>query len=124
MARVLAIDDEESILSLLSIMLTDAGHEVVTATNGQAGLKRLAADRFDLVITDIVMPVTEGIETIQHLRRITATLPILAISGGGRFGSYDMLQAAKKLGATATLSKPFLKDDLLQIVNELLQIPG
>jgi DNA-binding NtrC family response regulator len=124
LARILAIDDEENILRLLKIMLTDAGHEVVTAMDGQAGLKCMAANKFDLVITDIVMPVTEGIETIQYLRRITATLPILAISGGGRFGNLDMLQAAKKLGATATLPKPFLKDDLLQIVGDLLQTPG
>jgi len=124
MARILVIDDEENILNLLSIVLNGAGHDVVTATNGRVGLKSMAMDKFDLVITDIVMPETEGIETIQHLRRVTQTLPILAISGGGRLGNLDMLQAAKQLGATATLSKPFHPEELLGLVAQLLDGRG
>lgn len=121
MARILAIDDEEHILNLLSLMLGGAGHEVVTARDGLDGLKRAQAEAFDLVITDIVMPKTEGIETIRALRRRTASLPILAISGGGRFGNLDMLQAARKLGATASLAKPFHQAELLDTIDALLR---
>lgn len=104
-----AIDDEENILRLLKIMLTDAGHEVVTAMDGQAGLKCMAANKFDLVITDIVMPVTEGIETIQYLRRITATLPILAISGGGRFGNLGHASGGKETWRDGDVTEALLE---------------
>ncbi len=120
MARILAIDDEEHILVLLGMMLGDAGHEVVTARDGLEGLKLAAAQPFDLVITDIVMPVTEGIETIRALRQQNATLPILAISGGARFGRVDMLQIAQKLGASAALPKPFLPQEMIGAVSALL----
>lgn len=123
MARILVIDDEQPILDLLSMALAEAGHEVATARDGHQGLQRLASTPFDLVITDIVMPVTEGIETIQRLRRITRQLPILAMSGGGRAGNLDMLDAAGKLGATATLAKPFRPEELLRLVDDLLAAP-
>lgn len=120
MARILAIDDEEHILVLLAMMLGDAGHEVVTAKDGLEGLKLAAAQPFDLVITDIVMPVTEGIETIRALRQKNPALPILAISGGARFGAVNMLQVAQKLGASAALPKPFLPQEMLGAVSTLL----
>lgn len=120
MARILAIDDEENILDLLTLMLEGAGHHVATATDGHAGLRRARAEAFDLVITDIIMPVGEGIETIRELRQAAATLPILAISGGARFGKLDMLQIARKLGADASLAKPFHRDELLRAVETLL----
>lgn len=124
MARILAIDDEANIRDLLSIVLSEAGHEVVTACDGQDGLRRAAVQPFDLVITDIVMPVGEGIETIRELRQRTTSLPILAISGGARFGTVDMLDVALKLGASASLAKPFCQDDLLQAVDALLHPPA
>ena len=121
MAKILVIDDEQPILDILSMVLTQAGHGVVTASDGQAGLLTLAVHKVDLVITDIVMPNKEGIETIQQLRRSMKGLPIIAMSGGGRSGNLDMLDAAARLGASATLSKPFKTQEVLTLVDRLLR---
>jgi len=123
MATILLIDDEKAILDLVGPALRKAGHDVQTALNGEEGLQRMVSHKIDLVITDVVMPVKEGIETIQLLRRGRPDLPILAISGGGRSGNLDMLQAAEMLGASATLAKPFRVDALVRIVGELLRLP-
>ncbi len=74
-----------------------------------------------MVVTDLLMPEKEGIETIRDLRRSSATLPILAISGGGQYPRLDVfLDAATKLGATAGLAKPFRSADLVETVSRLL----
>jgi CheY-like chemotaxis protein len=120
MATILLIDDEELVRQTLGHTLTDGGHTVVFAGDGAEGLRRMAAVSPDLVITDIVMPDQEGLETIMALRKIAATLPIIAISGGGRGGKLDFLGAASALGATRVLRKPFGMAALLDAVNECL----
>jgi CheY-like chemotaxis protein len=110
--KVLVIDDEEQVRTTLGFVLHDLGFTVLTAKNGREGLALAEAVRFDLVITDIVMPDIEGIETIMTLRRRRADLPIVAISGGGRSRGPDYLEMAKGLGADATLAKPFGSDEL------------
>ena len=116
MARILAIDDEANIRDLLSIVLSEAGHEVVTACDGQDGLRRAAVQPFDLVITDIVMPEKEGIETIQELRQKSAGVKIIAISGGGRISPEEYLDWARRFGVHCTFTKPIDRDDLLRTV--------
>ncbi len=121
MARILIIDDEPNLRSMLRRMLHQAGHQVNEAGNGAEGIALCERNPPDLVITDILMPKKEGIETIIALHRANPNLPIIAISGGGRSGGMDFLCSAKKLGARHTLSKPFRGDKLLSAVSESLR---
>ena len=120
MTRVLIIDDEELVRVTLRQALELAGYEVAEATNGNEGVKLALGDPPDLVITDIIMPEKEGIETIAEIRREHPSMKIIAVSGGGRMGKMDFLQIAGKLGADRTLPKPFDPDDLVAMVQELL----
>ncbi len=120
MARILIIDDEDELRAILCKMLEQAGHEVSEAANGAQGLQVYEQDPTDLVITDIIMPEKEGVETIIALRRADPGLPIIAISGGGRVEATDVLSMARKLGARRTLSKPFRREQLLEAVQECL----
>jgi CheY-like chemotaxis protein len=117
MANILVIDDEVSMRRLLARLLKAAGHTVHEAADGQVGITLFHEVHPELVITDIVMPEMEGIETIRELRRNGRPLPILAISGGT---PPVYLRAAAGLGATAVLSKPFAAADLLSTVTALL----
>src|ERR1700680_1216734 len=114
MAKILLIDDDPQLRRLLSRVLKGAGHTVREAKDGREGIELFHRTRPALVITDIVMPDTEGIETIRELRREAPALPILAISGGGNLSLY--LRLADELGATTTLAKPFGNDELLSAV--------
>jgi CheY-like chemotaxis protein len=120
MARILVIDDEDELRSMLRQMLEHAGHEVLEAINGAMGIEIYERDMPELIITDIIMPEKEGVETIIALRRADPALPIIAISGGGRLDATDFLTMAKKLGARHTLTKPFRRDQLLEAVSECL----
>ena len=122
MARILVIDDEPQVRRLLQIMLARAGHDVVEAADGMEGLAAVRARRPDLVVTDILMPNKEGIETIRELRREAPELPILVISGDP--GSALYLEIATMLGARAALNKPFRHADLLLAVEGLLRPPA
>ena len=125
MARMLVIDDDPSVRSLVSGLLEACGHSVVVAENGRAGMRAFEKDRIDLVVTDIVMPEQEGIATISAIRRLSPTVPILAISGSNTVGRYgDYLQAAEVLGASATLPKPLRPDDLIETIDRLLGAHG
>lgn len=119
MARVLVIDDEAGIRDVLAALLVDEGHEVKTAENGALGVTIAERDNPDLIITDLVMPDQEGLETIGQLRKLNRNAKIIAISGfasGGR----DYLRTAKALGATATVAKPIDYDAFLKLVGDLL----
>jgi len=120
MARVLLIDDDELVRSMLDRHLARAGHEVVLAENGRLGLEAFRNGTFDIVVTDIIMPDTEGIETIISLRKMSLTLPIIAISGGGRQSPIGFLEPAKQLGASAVLQKPFTPKQLTALIEDLL----
>lgn len=117
MADILIIDDDRQMRRLLIRILKGAGHTVREAENGRLGLEAFRRQRPALVISDIVMPETEGIETIRILREEAPTMPILAISGGS---DPLYLRAATALGATASLDKPFTAPRLTALVAELL----
>ena len=122
MALILAIDDEASMRRLVRRALEGAGHTVMEAANGRDGIALLRARPADLVITDIVMPEMEGIETIRTIRREFSALRIIAISGGGSAeGSAIFLDAAAKFGADMVLSKPFRAAELVAAVEAVLQ---
>ena len=118
--RVLVIDDDALVRSTIRRLLERAGFTVFEARHGADGLSLIADQPVDLVITDILMPVKEGIETILELRQNYPTLPIVATSGGDRTGNNEFLEMASKLGADRVLPKPFRSRELLDIVGEIL----
>ncbi len=121
MARVLVIDDDSSMRSLIRLFLEQSGHDVAEAQDGDEGIKLQKAQPADLVITDLLMPEKEGFETIQELKEDFPDIKIIAISGGGQFlDKDDFLRIANQLGADSVLSKPFEKEELLMVTGELL----
>jgi YesN/AraC family two-component response regulator len=122
MAKILLIEDEPLVRLGLAKLLEVAGHKVTEAENGVAGVEAYAAARPDLVLTDVVMPEKEGLETIVDLRRRFPEVKIIAMSGGGRFGNYSLLEYAAALGAHGALRKPFDGIELLGMIDALLAV--
>lgn len=118
--RILVIDDDEQIRILLRRVMEWAGYEVQEAENGRQGMRFQRSNPADLVITDLIMPEQEGLETIRELKKEFIDLKIIAISGGGRIGPEAYLPAAGELGANRVFSKPFDVKVILQAVQELL----
>ncbi len=124
MANILLIDDEESLRALLKMALERKGHVVFDAPNGLEAREILQGEKIDLVITDILMPEVDGIETIRDIRRVNRDLKIIAISGGWSRLRPDFLPHAEALGADLTMAKPFQPSKLLEEVNALLGQSG
>jgi CheY-like chemotaxis protein len=120
MAKVLLIDDDEGVRASVSHILVSGGHEAVVAVNGLDGIDALIRTRFDVVITDILMPVQEGIETIQRIRELDPEIPIIAISGAFGQNNYSVLDDAKLIGADLAIEKPFTVEQLLRGVATVL----
>lgn len=127
MARILLIDDEDDLREFVAIALNYHGHEVTEAKSGRIITDppsgATAASAYDLIITDIVMPDSEGLETIIAARKAHPTGKIIAISGGNRGSGgtgVDYLRQARLLGADATLGKPFSTADLFRTVEQTL----
>jgi CheY-like chemotaxis protein len=120
-ARVLIVDDDPAILKGLSAAFERLGVRIETAVDGAKAIKRLTEAMPDLMITDIIMPEREGLETIMAARaRGAPGLKIIAISGGGRLDSSEFLGVARALGADAVLRKPFRPSQLIALAEELL----
>lgn len=124
MTSILLIDDDEYVVELISKVLTQRGYYVFQAGNGEEGIALLEAHHreIDIIVCDLLMPVKEGIETIIEIRKLRFSHPIIAISGGGRNNRQDILDAAKKLGATAILPKPFRPKELIALFEDLLNV--
>lgn len=120
MAHILVIDDEEMARFTVRDMLEAAGHEVTEACDGEEGVALNLVHAFDLVVTDIIMPKKEGVETVIELKQAKPDQKIIAISGGGRTRNMDFLQLAEQFGADRVLAKPFSEDELLESVNTCL----
>ena len=120
MARILLIDDDATVRYALKQVLERAGHQVEEANDGMVGIEKYNATRPDIVVTDIIMPNQEGIETIIKLKRMAPEIAIIAMSGGGRTGNRDYLGMAEKLGAAKVMPKPFRPKELVEAVQELL----
>ncbi len=120
MATILVIDDEPRMLRVIREILESAGHEVIDATSGDQGVAFVNQREINLVITDIIMPEKEGIETIGEIKQDFPQMPIIAISGGSLKGAGSYLETAAALGACATLEKPFHSFELLEVVNQAL----
>ena len=116
---ILLIDDEEAFRNVLRQVLSKAGYEVMEAENGAEGIQRFYEKPADMIITDIIMPEKEGIETIIELKKAHPEVKLIAMSGGGWYGTDIDFDMAKKLGAQ-TLNKPFALQEMLDVVDELL----
>lgn len=119
MARILIIDDDSPLRGVIAEALRAIGHEVLQAEDGQQGLEIFAIAPVDLIVTDLIMPGQEGIETITKIRRTHPTIPIIAISGSVAHANI-YLDLARKLGASTTLAKPFSVEDLRRAIAGLL----
>ncbi len=120
MARILVIDDDPWVLKIFQQILEIEGHEVITAANGQEGLDHFRQAPFDLVITDMVMPVKDGLKLIMELEKEFPNVPTIAISGGGVIEAKRYLTLAESIGTKMTLSKPITKEELVAAVNAAL----
>src|SRR5688500_4911650 len=119
MAHILVIDDEPMVRQMLTETLELAGHTIRAASNGREAALKIKQEHFDLLITDILMPERDGLETIVDLKRENETLPVIAISGmAGDSPLY--LKMARLLGAWQTLEKPFTSAELSRLVNNVL----
>ncbi|GBE53465.1 sporulation initiation phosphotransferase F [bacterium BMS3Bbin14] len=121
--RVLIVDDDEQIRALLQEVMEWAGFNVAVAENGRVAMRLQEQRPADLVITDLIMPEQEGLETITSLKRIYKDIKIIAISGGGRIGPEAYLPAALELGADRIFSKPFDVQEIVDAVKALLEMP-
>lgn len=118
MSRILIVEDTRLMRDSLVDVLTELGHQAITAENGAEGVNMIASgDTFDLIITDIIMPEMDGIEAILEIQTMSPQTPIIAISGGSaRLEKTAGLDTAKRLGAVAVLEKPFEIDALLAAI--------
>lgn len=122
MAKILVVDDEASVRTILKRTMENAGHQVIEACDGKEGIKLYHESQPDIMITDIVMPEKEGIEVIMELRQDYPDIKIIAISGGGRqVKAGNSLMIAEKIGACRTFTKPFDRKAVLQTVQNLLE---
>ena len=120
MGRILVIDDDEAMRGSVRRILERDGHDVHEAQDGAEGLRVFETFAADVVVTDLIMPGKEGIETIMELREAAPDVRILAVSGGGVGLHHDVLSDAEALGADASLAKPFTVDQLRSAVAPLL----
>ncbi len=119
MANILAVDDSSSMRQMVSFTLKGAGHQVVEACDGQDALNKAKTQQFDLIVTDVNMPVMDGITFIRNLRaepnyKFTPMLMLTTESG------MDKKQEGKAAGATGWIVKPFNPDQLLNTVKKVL----
>jgi DNA-binding response OmpR family regulator len=119
MANILLIDDDDLLRGALFQSLVNAGHNVIEASDGRQGCELARSMPLDIVITDLVMPVQEGVETILTLRRERPKLPIIAMSGGVT-NSKLYLDIAGKIGAKRMLPKPFIPKALISLIDQVL----
>ena len=117
---ILIIEDEENIRGLLRKILEKEGYDVIEAPNGEVGTRLYRQHLPDLIITDLIMPEKEGIETIRELRLDYPDAKIIAMSGGGNLDPEQYLQIAEGLGVLKTFSKPFMREEIIEAVNELI----
>ena len=118
--RILVVDDDDQLREMLRKMLEKAGYEVIEAADGKEALNLQEKSPSDLMITDIIMPEKEGIDTIMDFRMNYPQVRIIAMSGGGRIGPTEYLDMAEKLGADKTFAKPFSSKAMLATIRELL----
>jgi DNA-binding response OmpR family regulator len=119
--QILVIDDDSMTLEVLRKILEAEGYKVVTAMDGQKGLDAFHQTSIDLVITDLVMPVKDGLRTIMELRKEDQNVPIIAISAGGAIAKERYLTVAQYLDNIIAIPKPLKRKEIIEMVKKLLQ---
>ncbi|WP_419655550.1 two component system sensor histidine kinase, response regulator receiver protein [Desulfosarcina variabilis str. Montpellier] len=120
MKSILIVDDEASIRKVMRAILENEGYSVIEASGGDEAIKQYGEYGPDLVVTDLLMPGKDGIETLFELRQMNCNAKVIALSGGGRICSESYLNYAMKLGATAAIEKPFTLEEFLMVINQTL----
>jgi two-component system, chemotaxis family, chemotaxis protein CheY len=117
--RILAVDDSPSVRQMVKLTLAGAGYDIVEAGDGAEGLSKARANKLDMVVTDLNMPVMNGLGLIRELRKLPAYrgVPILFLTTES---DPEMKQQAKAAGATGWITKPFQQDQLVAIVRKVL----
>ena len=118
-ARILVIDDEESVRDILSRMLRSKGHQVMGASNGEEGIERFRSERFDLVFTDLGMPKMSGWEVGRAIKEMNPKVPIAMITGWGVELNREKMNES---GIDLIVSKPFNFDQVIQLVSEAMEL--
>jgi DNA-binding response OmpR family regulator len=118
--RICLIEDDKPLRTALARYLTRTGYEVVEAEHGRKALEAMAVKSVDLVITDMIMPEMDGVETLVALRRDYPKVKIIAITGGGIRTAEQYLQLAQMLGAHKTFAKPLVPQELLAAISSLI----
>lgn len=121
MKNILLIDDDNDFRSMLRKLLEKSKYRVFDAPSGILAMNIIRENHIDLVVTDIIMPDMDGIETIMKIRSQYPRVKMIAVSGGGRIGPTDYLNAARALGAAKVLTKPFPNEELLNSISEILK---
>jgi DNA-binding response OmpR family regulator len=121
MFSILLVDDDEQLRAVLGESLRREGYDVREACDGRQGERMYRERRADLVITDLIMPEKEGLETILDLRQNHPGVKIIAMSGGGRSGFQTGLKVAEAFGARRVLAKPFSRREMLEAVRQVLE---
>jgi two-component system chemotaxis response regulator CheY len=117
--RILAVDDSPSVRQMVKLTLSGAGYDIVEACDGADGLSKARASTLDMVVTDLNMPVMNGLGLIRELRKLPAYrgVPILFLTTES---DPEMKQQAKAAGATGWITKPFQQDQLVAVVRKVL----
>ncbi len=118
-AKLLTVEDSASLRFTTKVTLTDAGYEVAEAVNGAEGLEMAKSGDYDLVVTDLNMPVMDGLTMIEELRKSPAHagLPIVFLTSES---DADLRARAKAAGASGWVTKPFDPDNLVKVINKVL----
>lgn len=119
MACVLVVDDEAPVRRVLGRALQQAGFDVIEASDGEEAIRKCREQDVDAVLLDIFMPGKEGIETLRELRAEFPALKIVAMSGGGAYPFFDVLSAARRLGAAEVFQKPVGLEELTSALRRL-----
>src|SRR5215510_9327282 len=125
MASVLVVDDDSDFRDWMATVLRNRGHAVVAISSVRFMIERVQGGElpltFDAAVIDMIMPDVDGVETIRALRRLSSSIKIIAVSGGGEYGDADgYLKMAERFGATGRLAKPFSAADLCSALEQVL----
>ena len=121
--KILLVDDEDLIATMLERSLAMFGYDVIRARDGREALGYYDPETIGLVLTDLIMPDMEGVELIMSLRKLNPAVKVIAMSGGGRNTPQAYLSIARRVGASQTLAKPFPIASLLAAIKECLEVP-
>ena len=121
--RVLVVDDNMDTRDSLCFLLNRSGYAAVSARDGHQALEVHRRKPVDVLITDIYMPLSDGLETIQAFRREAPQIKIIAMSGGGQVARGSYLGVATSIGADASLQKPFGFEALLDVLRSWRLLP-